>query len=816
MNKKAKWTLLAIALLALLAGLAYYIVTKKYYPKVKDVAYLHLDLTSDTAQVQAGLEVQNRIPLAISIDSIRYSLKGENMLLGWGQMTSSYTLPPVGEEVLDFKMLLKHEAYRQHLQTQKGKDSIKIAVKAEIYFDLPFISAQSITLNRNITVPVPKAPAMKLQDVQVRQFSVDSGYSLLFKVDATNQNLPKLRISDFQYHLRIGDSLVIEGQVDSTFRLQKGDDVLEVPLQLKTSDAVALVQKVLSDDKKWNYHARLKAVVQSDHRLLDKFDMAVEKTGVFPVGGFGNQKNYMPVLRQVKKVEVVSGEEQTQLQADVVVHNPSPFPFYIDSVSYFIRHQGKLIASGKKDFEVVLPKNGNQRLNPRLVIDEKAYQQLMSRVQGQQTATLELELNLLYNLPNAARQKIILNRQVQVPVQKQASIKVAGLTVQELSPEEGAKLLLRLQVQGGDVPNLNIKNLDYTLQLSEGIEITGKTQEPIKLSSGDSEVEVPLHLSAEDVNQLVQRALKGSTDWSYDLQATANLTSSHDFIQNTKIELDFQGELELGKTSGTGGKKWVPHITKIDTLQLVIQYDTAWVKLHLQVKNPLPVSFKIDSLLLTLSHDNGTIAVAREEVGKVLPAEGQQAAWVTLGVNYSLWQEYLKEHQEEDSLSIQETVTLVYSLESLAQQRTSFQNAFKVPTPGQPVTALQKVKLKGFSFTKGILVDGQVEVKNLNVKQLEVKNPTYSACVENLLDVCGTINRTYQVAQGESIVNVPMNFGIGEMFRAIVAKFTSKGKSRTVYIKANATVNTSNPILQNTWVKLEMWRKEVLFPKKKK
>ncbi|MFD3002895.1 hypothetical protein ACFS7Z_21185 [Pontibacter toksunensis] len=815
MNKKAKWTILTVALLALLAGGLYFFLKKKYYPKVEDVAYIRLELAKDTAQVKAGIKVQNRIPLPIAIDSVHYTIVEDNTRLGWGQMTSAQTLPPLGDKVLDFRMMLDFEKYRQHLQEQQEKDSISLAVKTDVFFDLPLINPRSISLTRHLTVAVPKAPAMQLKDLVVRNFSVDSGYSFLLKVDATNRNLPDLTINNFQYTIQVGDTLTIAGQVDTTFHLQKGNKLLEIPLQLKTSDAIALINKVLSGDDKWNYEAHVEAQIESSHRLFDSFKLTVEKAGMLAMGQMGGSRaSYLPSISRIKRLEIDSDEEQTLLQAELLVHNPAPIPFYIDSASYFIRHNGKIIASGKKDLETILQKSADQPLSLRLLVDESAYEQFMKNVQGQEKATLDVALNLVYNLPGAEKQSIRLKRQVQVPVQGQASIKVAGLEVRELSPQKGAALTLRLQVQSTNLPSLSIRNLDYTLQLGEDLTMTGHTQEPIGISSEDTIVEVPLHLSAEDVNQLINKALKGSMDWNYELQATAELMSSNDMIGSTKLNVAFTGELEMGK--GMGGKQLVPQITSVDTLNVHVHYDTAWVKININVKNPLPVAFKVDSLLLTLSHAGDTFAISRESIGKVLPAEGTQSAWVTLAVNYGLWQEFLqqRQNQDQDSLELKETITLVYQVENLAEQRTTFQNTLKLQTPETPVAELTKVKLQGVSFTKGIVLQGLILVRNLNVEKLIVSDLTYDACVENLLDVCGTVNRTYHVPRGSNVVKVPLSLGVGEVFRALFAKLTGSGKPRNVFLNASATVTTNNPLLQDTFVRLEVWRKVPLFQKK--
>ncbi|MHA6250261.1 LEA type 2 family protein [Pontibacter sp. CAU 1760] len=775
---------------------------------------MNLDLTNDTAQVKTGIQVQNRIPLPISIDSIRYTIQGDSTRLGWGQMTSTHTLPALGDKVLDFRLLLKYDKLRQHLK-QQDKDSVRLAVKADVFFGLPLFGSRSRSLTKHLTVPVPKGPSMEMQELLVRDFSPEKGYSLLLKIDAANKDLPDATVQDFSYSIRIGDTLTLTGNVDSTFRIQSGGRQLQIPLHLKTSDAIALISKLLAEDDDWEYTAKLEALVKSSHRLFDETRLAVEKTGTLEMGGMGSGGSYLPSISQVKRLEVNSTDTQTLLQAAVVVHNPSPFPFYIDSATYFIRHKGLVIASGKKDYEKVLNKAGNQLLNLRLLVDESAYDQFMKSVQGQEKASLDIDLNLLYNLPDAKRQRLHLTRQLQVPVKGQARIKVTDLTVRELSPEKGASLTLHLKVLSSNLPNLTIRDLDYTLQLGQDLRLTGHTTDPISVSSEDATVEVPIHLTAENVNQLLDKALKGSINWNYDLQASALLQSTNDMIGPTRLDFDFSGELEMSKGMGSGSQ-FVPQISNIDSLNVYLHFDTAWVDLKINVKNPLPVAFRVDSLLLTLRNGPDTFAVSREPIGKVLSAEGEQSAWITLGINYGRWQRFKKQHQHLDSLELTETITLAYQLEDLPGQRTTFQLTLRTPTPDTPVAALHDVKLAGISLSKGVVMKVLAEVKNLNVQKLEVSGLTYNICVENLLDACGTVNRTYQVAQGRDVVSVPIGLGVGEVFRAFFAKLTSRGQPRDIFLNASGTISSSNPKLQGTFVKVEIWKEAVLFQKKGK
>jgi LEA14-like dessication related protein len=810
-GKNKGWIIVSLVVLAILGGVVYLLTTNKFYPKVKSVKYLQLELGQDTAQVNTGVQVQNRIPLPITLDSIHYSIIDRKDTLGWGQMTSNHTLPALGDKVIDFMMLLDFDKYRAHLQKQKGEDSIALGVKMEVFFDLPILSPKSITINREFKVPVSKSPSLKVEDLLVKDFDVRSGYTLLLKIDAKNDNLPGLEINNLAYDITISDSLHISGDIDSTFKLHQGKRLIEVPIKLETTDAIALVKKLISEENTWNYNAQLTAQVESDNQLFRSFKLMIEKDGVLDISSMGSGKDYLPKLAQVKHLDINSDEEQTTLQADLVIHNPAPIPFYIDSTSYFIRYKGKVIAKGTNNLEKILPKSGDQKLSLKLLIDESAYQEFMKRTQGKQKVAIELELNLIYNLPNEKRQKIKLVKVLQVPVPGQASINVAGLEVKELDPDKGAFLNLILEIKSSNLPNLKVKNLDYRLQLKDEITILGKTKEPIKINDQDSLIEIPLQLSAADVNQLIRRALKGSTDWEYDLKATAKILSDNKILGPTTIDLAFTGVLELKE--GSGGNQLLPKITNIDTLEANIAFDTAWVNLKIHVVNPLPVPFYISNLAIKVTHKNDTIAISNNQIDKILPAEGEQSAWVQLRVNYSLWRDHLQHHQNQDSMVLKQHITLVYNVKNLEKDKISFVKQVKIPTPKVPVTELKQVTLRGFSLTKGILLNALVQVQNANTEGLKLSNVIYNICAQNLLDANGKVNSTYDIPLGTSTVKLPLSLGIGEVFRVLVSKLSGKNKSRELYINATATLDTSSPMIQNTFVRFEKWEKTALFQK---
>jgi len=109
-----------------------------------------------------------------------------------------------------------------------------------------------------------------------------------------------------------------------------------------------------------------------------------------------------------------------------------------------------------------------------------------------------------------------------------------------------------------------------------------------------------------------------------------------------------------------------------------------------------------------------------------------------------------------------------------------------------------------------------VQVRSSNAKNLRISDIEYAGCVESLLDVCGVIHCTYTIPLGTSTIKVPIHLGVGEAIRVLFARITGNKKRRNLMINASAAVHTSNPKLQDTFVRFEKWNKAVLFRKKQK
>ncbi|MDX5346689.1 MAG: LEA type 2 family protein, partial [Hymenobacteraceae bacterium] len=777
----------------------------------EEVTYLKVELGQDTAEVHAGIKVQNRAPVSFHVDSVNYQIRNNGKKLGWGNQLVGQTLPALKDKVLDFKLMLKSELYREHLSQKQGHDSLDLEVLMQIYIDHPLLQQQTITLNRTLTTAVPKAPAIKIDTFFVKSFSPDAGYTFQLNLNACNTNLPDLRIEDFSYSIRLSDSMVISGEVDSTFRIRKGNKVVQVPIHLETSEMVELLRAKLSDKNVWPYEAKASAVIKTDHRLFESTDVLVTKSGTLDTRKLAGSSVKMPSVKKVQSLKLVAKEKSTYLQADLLIHNATKLPLYIDSARYVVRYKGKVLARGAGDFEKVLPAKDNQSLQLQLTVNNKQYNQLMNQPQENGKVPLDVELQLHYNLKGSKPQLITIKEKMAVPVTKGPTFEVVDIGIKQLDPEKGAQLLLQVKAANPGGNKLTIDDLNYRLVLRKDIVVTGKTKQPIAIKPDTSIIEVPVDLSADNVNMLTKGLIQGVETWDYTFSGTATISAENTILQQTEVALQTSGVYEV-KSKGT--PDFMPEISKIDTLYVTIHYDTAWVHMYAAIYNTLPVTIHVSQLQVDVLHQSDTIGKTEEELDLALAPNANTFDWHTLGVNYKEWEEHLKHHQDQDSIQLILPAVLTYELSNLGQQHVEMDWSTKIPTPATPVTLLQKLKLRGFGFRTGLTFDALVTVQNANSDGLTVKNIDYQITMENGVDICGKINRTYFIPLGVSQVEVPVNLSVWEALKLLTRQLF--GPPMINYkINATAEVQANNPKLKSVHVIFENHNQSNLNKKKR-
>jgi LEA14-like dessication related protein len=794
--KKAGLFILSIFLLA--GGLVLWLYHNRlrYVPKVKQVTYMHVESTKGKAVVHAGIRVQNRIPFSLQIDSVSYQIRNKGVLLAWGKKAVKQILPATADKVLDLRLFLDTNRYRKQLAKQHGRKKLDLDVQLKVYLNPPLLDQHTITVNRSLSTAIPKGPAIRIDTFFVKSFSPEAGYTFQLTLNTGNANLPNLEIADLNYSIRLSDSLVISNKIDSTFRIKKGEKSVPILIHLETAELIELLRKKQEKQTIWPYEVKASAILKTGHHLFENTAVTVTRSGLLDTRKAGSGTNSMPSVKQIKRLVLIPKAKNTILQADLLVYNPTKLPLYIDSATYYVRYKGKVLARGAKDFEKVLPAKANKRLQLELTVNNNQYRQLMAQPKNKNEIPLEVELRLHYNLKNSKPQLIAIKEKITIPVTKGPTFEFVDVRVKQLDQEQGAQLFVKLKVKNQGDTRLQIDDLKYRLLLKKDIAISGQMQQPIALAAGTSEIEIPVNLSGNDLNQVAKGLIQGIETWDYTLSGTATVSTPNSLLHQTEVALQTSGVYNI---NSKGTPDYMPEISKIDTLYLTMHRDTAWVRMYAAIYNTLPATVHLSQLQVTVIHENDTIAKTRETLDTYLVPDANTFAWHTLGIKYGLWQKHVERNQDQDSIQLTLPVFLTFNLGNLNKQQVLLDLSTSIPTPGSPTTLLRRLQLRSFRFRDGLKFDALVTVQNANSEGLTIKNIDYRVTLENGVKICGKINRTYKIPVGKSEVQVPVTLTLRDAVKLVTRQWFGP---HLIGFKLNATaqVHTDNPKLSDVYV----------------
>jgi LEA14-like dessication related protein len=798
--KKAGAITGGLLLLPILLALFLYYNRHQFIPEVEKITYLRADFSKGKAVINAGIKVRNLAFFSLQVDSVKYQILSKGEILGFGKHAAAETLPALKAKELDFRLYLNTTKFRQYLAQQQNKeDSLELEVLLQVFLNPPLLSNQTVTLKRKLKIPLNQSPAIKIDTFFVKSFSPKEGYSFQLNLKTGKTNLPDLQIKNLTYSLQLSDSILVSGKIDSTIGLNNNSHTIAVPILIKTTDLMGILLSKPGSPTNRPYEAKATASLVTGHQLINNTPIIVTKTGNLDIRKLGSSSLSMPSVKKIRSLELIPKDKQFYLQAELLVNNPTRLPLYIDKARYFVRHKGKIIASGSNEFKKILPANGNRSLNLQLVVNKLQFQRLSADSVERKDIPLDVELLLDYDRTSSKHQQFSVKKTIHYSVTSSPTFEFSDILIKELDPEKGAHLLVKLKVNNKGGTRMLLDDLKYNLLLKNKISLTGQINKPFSIEGNTSEIEIPVNLSGSDLSLVAKNLVQGVESWDYTFNGSAFVSVPNTLLQRTEVTINTKGIYNI---NSKGTPDYMPEISKIDTLNLTIRYDTAWVNMYAAIYNTLPATIHISQLQVDVLHKNDTIGKTEEKLDIFLTPNANTFAWHTLGLNYGLWEEHVKNNAGQDSMLLNLPVSLMFSLGNLGDQQATLDLSTKIPTPGAPTTMLQRLKLKGFGFGSGLKFMALISIQNANSEGLTIKNINYQVKLENGVNISGKLDETYSIPIGKSEVQIPVNLSVWEALKLFTRQLF--GPSDIDYkLSATAQVHTANPKLNDVFVIFE-------------
>ncbi len=248
-------------------------------PTLKIATLQVVDFDSKKANVHMKMEMDNPLPVGISIDSIFYEVFIEDHEVIQATYPSPFQLK--GNEVsrVVFPATIYYDKLFKLLKRYENKrmDSVVYKVEATAYTNYALKKMINISTERYL--PLIRIPKVEIKDIDIKDLTI-SGATIRLTALVENWNVFSFGVKDVAYELKLDEEEPIKGVLPEVFRFPAMDSTrITRPVKVYFKDAgKSLVDLVLKPGKlQYDLSATMKIV--SRHEMLENSTMAIVANG---------------------------------------------------------------------------------------------------------------------------------------------------------------------------------------------------------------------------------------------------------------------------------------------------------------------------------------------------------------------------------------------------------------------------------------------------------------------------------------------------------------------------------------------------------
>jgi LEA14-like dessication related protein len=281
--KKALVIILAVLLIlgGVLFGLFYFkpkFVQNIFIPEIEQVGSIAINVKGDTAYTDLLLELDNKGPFRINIDSIEYHvmidtimalsrLQHIEMVIGSGEQDTLHV--PLK---FHFKKLIKRIVELQE------RDSLDITTEARVVYKT-VLGNHALPHKKTNRIGMPRPPKFDISDVKFK--GLKKGV-ILFEAKLTMENpgALDLLVSDLSFDLKLADLLRADGHIPGEVHVKPRSVMSRhIPIEAHVDRPLRSIFKLLSGHTETPYQITLRGFAQHEKLGDEKTEVVIVNDG---------------------------------------------------------------------------------------------------------------------------------------------------------------------------------------------------------------------------------------------------------------------------------------------------------------------------------------------------------------------------------------------------------------------------------------------------------------------------------------------------------------------------------------------------------
>jgi LEA14-like dessication related protein len=249
-------TLLVLLLLLVGGGIIGYYATnrgKDLLPTLTNVSMNTGNITPDSLKAQMRVQLRNRVPMTMKVDSFRYVTYLDGTALSRGATDRPTVVQGKGVSTLNIPVAMDLSKVAKKIKTAQ-RDCVDVTMNMDLYTHLPLLGTEKIPVRVTKRVYVPKLPHFEVADVDVTHLGMKDGQATI-TLKVTNYNPFPFTVKRVAYDFRVSDDMQVKGveTKDVSFR-KRGTTLMPIHVKFEPKAMPKVAFKTLFKAKKTPYN----------------------------------------------------------------------------------------------------------------------------------------------------------------------------------------------------------------------------------------------------------------------------------------------------------------------------------------------------------------------------------------------------------------------------------------------------------------------------------------------------------------------------------------------------------------------------------
>ncbi len=236
-------------------------------------------LSFDKADLLLDVNVHNPNNIALKFAGFNYDLLINENSFVKGYQDLGQTIQANSNSNFKVPIQLNYKNLYDTFQSLMDKDNVDYNVLLDFDFDLPVVGKTTFPINEKGSLPLPKVPAVKFQNLKLDKLSLTTA-DLNLDIVIENPNNFDLTINNFNYDLNVdGKSWAKSISAVKKKIPKKGKNVLSIPVSLNFLTMGQTVYQTLTSSEPLDYSLSGKMDLDTSIPFMKKLALPVDRKG---------------------------------------------------------------------------------------------------------------------------------------------------------------------------------------------------------------------------------------------------------------------------------------------------------------------------------------------------------------------------------------------------------------------------------------------------------------------------------------------------------------------------------------------------------